>query len=236
MKENIYDPEFVRGLFNRMSGSYERTNYITSFGFSIRWRKQFLAHFESDPAKLEIIDLLTGMGETWHAVKSRFPNSNLTALDFSKEMLKNARLKDHRGFKNKIALIQEDVLQNTLPSDHYDLVICAFGLKTFDREQLRVLAEQTKRILKKGGRFSFIEVSKPGNKILNALYKFYLGRLVPLFGKILLGDPAEYRMLWKYTKRFKNASEACELFNSVGLRTTYQSYFYSCASGFYGSK
>lgn len=45
--ENIYDPEFVKGLFNRMSNSYERMNFITSFGFSIRWRRQFLKHFIS---------------------------------------------------------------------------------------------------------------------------------------------------------------------------------------------
>lgn len=41
-RKNIYDPQFVKNLFNTMSGSYERMNYITSFGFSIRWRKQFL--------------------------------------------------------------------------------------------------------------------------------------------------------------------------------------------------
>ncbi|MBD1426148.1 class I SAM-dependent methyltransferase [Sphingobacterium arenae] len=37
-----YEPAFVKKMFNRMSSSYERMNYITSFGFSIRWRRQFL--------------------------------------------------------------------------------------------------------------------------------------------------------------------------------------------------
>lgn len=35
----IYNPDFVRELFDSMSKSYERMNYITSFGFSERWRR-----------------------------------------------------------------------------------------------------------------------------------------------------------------------------------------------------
>jgi hypothetical protein len=57
-------------------------NFITSFGFSIRWRKQFLETFKQTNQKAEIIDLLTGMGETWNATKNKLPNSNLTVLDF----------------------------------------------------------------------------------------------------------------------------------------------------------
>ncbi len=33
MKE-IYDIQFVENLFDRMSGSYSKMNYITSFGFN----------------------------------------------------------------------------------------------------------------------------------------------------------------------------------------------------------
>ena len=114
MGDNIYNPEFVKGLFNRMSGSYERMNFITSFGFSIRWRKQFLNHLESTNERVEIIDLLTGMGETWVSVQHKFPNANLTALDFSTEMLKKAKKKSRDHFGNRISLLQQDVLQNDL--------------------------------------------------------------------------------------------------------------------------
>ena len=93
--------DFVRGLFNKMSNSYERMNYITSFGFSIRWRTQFLHSFQPTDKKIEIIDLLTGMGETWKAVLNRFPNANISALDFSEEMVKNAKAKNKRHFQNK---------------------------------------------------------------------------------------------------------------------------------------
>lgn len=236
MENNIYNPEYVKGLFNKMSSSYERMNFITSFGFSIRWRRQFLETFKQTKQKVEIIDLLTGMGETWNATKVKLPNSNLTVLDFSDGMLKYARQKSETKFNNEIIVLQQDILNNQLPSNYYDFVTCAFGLKTFNEEQIHILARETKRILKKDGQFSFVEVSKPNSKILKTLYGFYLGKIIPIFGRILLGNPEEYRMLWQYTNKFDNAKTATEIFTKAGLTTKFNSYFYGCATGFYGTK
>jgi len=236
MENNIYNPEYVKGLFNKMSSSYERMNFITSFGFSIRWRRQFLETFKQTQHKADIIDLLTGMGETWNATKNKLPNSTLTVLDFSDGMLKYAKQKSETKYNNEIIVLQQDILKNKLPSNHYDFVTCAFGLKTFNDEQLNVLALETKRILKSGGQFSFIEVSKPNNRVLKTLYGFYLGKIIPILGRLLLGNPEEYKMLWQYTKKFDNAKKATEIFADTGLKTEFNSYFYGCATGFYGTK
>ncbi|MES2838149.1 MAG: class I SAM-dependent methyltransferase [Bacteroidota bacterium] len=235
-ENNLYSPEYIKDLFNKMSSSYERMNYITSFGFSIRWRRKFLSSFNQTNHKAEIIDLLTGMGETWSATKNRLPNSNITVLDFSEGMLRYARQKNSVKFNNEIIILQQDILKNKLQSNHYDFVTCAFGLKTFNAEQLSVLATETKRILKVGGQFSYIEVSKPEYKILKLLYGFYLGKVIPILGKILLGNPEEYKMLWKYTNEFNNAKKATEIFSNAGLKTKFKSYFFGCATGFYGIK
>ncbi len=219
-----------------MSSSYERMNFITSFGFSIRWRRQFLKPFKPTNKNVEIIDLLTGMGENWKATKKRLPNSKLTVLDFSDGMLKYAEQKNKIKFNNKIEILRQDILDNELESNYFDFVTCSFGLKTFNKEQLEILAIETKRILKTGGQFSFIEISKPSNKILKSLYGFYLGQIIPIFGRLLLGNPEEYKMLWQYTKIFENAKEARQIFSQTGLTTSFCSYFYGCATGFYGTK
>jgi len=236
MKNNIYNPEYVKLLFNKMSSSYERMNYITSFGFSIRWRTQFLNSFNRTNKKVEIIDLLTGMGETWTSTKRKLPNSNFTVLDFSEGMLKYAKQKNEEKFNNEITVIQQDILSNNLPSNHFDFVTCAFGLKTFNPDQLVLLAKETKRILKPNGQFSFIEVSKPNNSILKLLYGFYLGQVIPILGRLLLGNPNDYKMLWEYTNKFGNAKLATDIFAKTGLESNFTSYFYGCASGFYGKK
>lgn len=89
--DNIYEPEFVKKLFNQMSSSYERMNYITSFGFSIRWRKQFIDKLGNSNEKLNVIDLLSGLGENWTLLKRNFPNSNFYALDFSENMINQSK-------------------------------------------------------------------------------------------------------------------------------------------------
>lgn len=236
MLEDIYNQEYVKVLFNRMSKSYERINYITSFGFSIRWRRQSIAHLEGSLDNIKVIDLLTGMGEIWKPVKKKFPNASLTALDFSEEMLRQASEKNKKYFENQIFVIQNNILDNDLPSDYFDIVTCSFGLKTFNDEQLHILASETKRILKKGGHLSFIEVSKPTNPILHLFYAFYISKIIPVLGWLFLGNPREYKMLWKYTSIFKNANAAGGIFKQHGLSVTFKSFFFGCASGFYGTK
>lgn len=236
MPENIYDSEFVRRLFNRMSASYERMNFITSFGFSIRWRKQFIKKIPSDNNQIQVIDLLTGMGECWDGIRNNFPNAIITALDFSDKMLARAENRNRKKFNNKILISNQNLLSNNLPSLFYDVVVCSFGLKTFSKEQLYSIASETFRILKPGGYFSFVEVSKPKNKILLALYRFYLKFIIPVFGKLFLGNPEEYKMLWLYTEKFENALSVRDIFANAGLHAKYDSYFFGCATGLSGKK
>lgn len=236
MNSDIYSAQFVKTLFNQMSKSYERMNYITSFGFSLRWRKQFITSLPTSGHNIEIIDLLTGMGESWDAIFSQYPNCHLTALDFSEEMLKYAESKNEKYYNKKINIIKSDILNNTIPDNSYDIVTCSFGLKTFNENQLRVLAAETNRILKAGGCFSFVEVSSPSNTILKGLYSFYLGSIIPILGRIFLGNPNDYKMLWQYTAAFGNCKRAVEIFKQEGLQAEYSSFFYGCASGVYGSK
>ncbi len=231
-----FQPENVRELFNRMSGTYERMNYITSFGFSLRWRRQFVEALPSSNEPIKVIDLMTGMGETWHQVRRHYPSCDFSALDFSEGMLKSAHHKNSTEFANSIHILQKDILKSDLPSDHYDVVLSAFGMKTFDAAQLKVLAQEIKRILKPGGHFSLIEVSAPRNIVLYAMYKLYLKYVIPVCGWIFLGSPAEYKMLWRYTEKFKNSVEAETIFRSAGLNVKSLNYFFGCATGIMGSK
>lgn len=230
----LYSPDRVKALFDRMSGSYERMNYITSFGFSIRWRRQFLRHVPQLSGRVVVMDLMTGMGETWAGIHDRFRDVELWGLDFSAAMLGRAELRNRKHFNGSVRLCKEDILRNHLPSAQFDVVYCAFGLKTFNTEQLRTLAKETKRILKPGGRFSFVEVSRPDNMVLGVLYRLHLKYIVPLVGSILLGGPDEYRMLWRYTKNYGNSRSAAETFAAQGLTVTLDRYFFGCATGFHG--
>lgn len=233
--KDIYEPEFVRKLFNQMSESYERMNYITSFGFSIRWREQFIQKIPETNEKIKVIDLLSGLGENWSYLIKRFPNAEFYALDFSESMVEKSAVKN-ANHKNRFTILHQDLLKHQLKSDSFDIVTCAYGLKTFNEAQLENIAQTLNLILKEGGKFSFVEVSKPKSVFLNVLYEIYLGRIIPVLGTLFLGNPQDYKMLWVYTKVFRNCEKLTEIFERNGLKVTYDSYFFGCASGVSGFK
>lgn len=234
--QNIYEPDFVKKLFNQMSGSYERMNFITSFGFSIIWRKQFLNKLQSSQENINVIDLLSGLGENWNTLNRKYPKGILYALDFSEVMISNSRTKNAKKFNNRFKIRQEDLLNNQLSTNHFDYVSCAFGLKTFNKEQLNIFGETLNRILKQNGEFSFIEISVPNNPVLKFFFGFYLGKIIPVLGKFFLGNPSDYKMLWTYTSQFKNCKEVQSIFEKNNLEVKYHSYFIGCATGVSGKK
>lgn len=233
---DIYEPEYVKKLFNRMSNSYERMNFITSFGFSILWRKQFIKSLGTSNSEIKVLDLLSGLGENWSILLERFPNADFYALDFSEEMCKVSNKKNSTKFENKFKIHNKDVLKDELPKNYYDIITCAFGLKTFNENQIEELAQKTSKILKVNGKFSFIEISKPNNNILLLFYGFYLKRCIPFLGKVFLGNPSDYKMLWTYTDKFGNSKVVKEIFEKYNLEVKYEQYFFGCATGISGKK
>lgn len=234
--EDIYSAGFVRALFNEMSGSYERVNFITSFGFSERWRKACLSRAASAEGH-SALDLMTGMGESWpYLLPALGASGTLHAVDFSPGMLEHARARSEEFSGYKVHIKEEDALATSVGEGSVDRVYSLFGLKTLNGDQTRRLAQEIRRVLKPSGEFSLIEVSVPGNPMLRFFYMFYLKVGIPILGRLFLGNPDNYRMLGIYTERFGNSLAAVEAFREAGLDAHYHEYFFGCATGISGTK
>lgn len=109
-------------------------------------------------------------------------------------------------------------------------------MKTFNAKQLNDLALEINRILKEGGEFSFIDVSVPRNKLLQFFYMFYLKQVIPILGRLFLGNPSTYKMLGIYTEKFQNSKEVHSIFSAHFEHVEYYEYFFGCASGIVGRK
>ncbi|TYB76718.1 methyltransferase domain-containing protein [Bizionia saleffrena] len=233
---DIYEPKFVEKLFDKMSTSYSKMNYLTSFGFSERWRKQCVEEINIEKGKTTV-DLMTGMGECWkHILKNSDNTSKLIAIDFSTEMINRARKKKRKYKGYNIDILKENIFENSIPNNSADYVISGFGLKTFNNKQLEKLAIEINRILKPGGKFSLIDVSVPNRTLLNPFYMFYLKKMVPVFGKLFLGNPETYKMLGVYTEAFKNSGAVYNIFRNLKFEVENVDYFYGCATGIKGYK
>lgn len=233
---DIYNPTFVRDLFNEMSRTYGITNYISSFGFCKRWRDQCVAQVALQPGMI-VCDLMTGMGECWPPISTALQaRGQLFALDFSHEMCRRAQTNRARLSPLPITVLEANVLTSSIADSSIDAVISTFGLKTFNDEQKVVLAQEIARILKPNGVFSMLEISVPSHRVLQIPYMFYLKRVIPIIGKLLLGNPDNYRMLGIYTQQFHSCCTMTSMLGAAGLCASEHSFFFGCASGVCGYK
>jgi len=219
-----------------MSSTYGLTNYISSFGFTERWRKVCIDKIDKTSNSEVIYDLMSGMGELWPTIKrSKLNFSKINAVDISQNMNSIAS-KNKKKVDGRANILQQDVLNNKIEPNAADLIVSSFGLKTFNSEQHSKLASELSRILKPGGSYSFVEISVPSNRILQFFYMIYLKWIIPLIGLLFQGNSKDYKMLGIYTSKFGN----CEGFHKEllknGLDSNYQKLFFGCATITWGKK
>jgi ubiquinone/menaquinone biosynthesis C-methylase UbiE len=235
---DIYDPQFVKAVFDRCSDRYITFSLICSFGFTERWRKQCVAAMPAPGAGgARGYDLMAGTGEVWPHLLKRFDDiGSITAVDISSCMHRRAMERLHAHRSHRIEFIEDDVLASDLPSESADFVISTFGLKTFNPEQHARLAALIARVLKPGGVFSMIEASDPKGWWLRPLYLLHLKVVLPLVERILLRGAQDFAMIGTYSTNFGSAAEIAATLRSHGLEVEFSKYFFGCATGVFGRK
>ncbi|THD69705.1 methyltransferase domain-containing protein [Robertkochia marina] len=236
MEENIYQDHFVAKLFDRMSPSYEFMNSLTSLGFYPFWRQQAIEIISIGKGK-KVTDLLTGPGESWKHILPRIgTEGELTALDFSTSMIQLAEKRKERYPEYNIKLHCENVFNSGIKDNSQDVVICCYGLKTFEHAQLEQLALEILRILKPGGSFSLVEVAMPETQWLKNCYRFYLGKVIPFLSKFLAENPETYNYLETYSNNFEGFDLMLAHLEKHGGNPSMHKRFFGCAKGITGVK
>ncbi len=235
---DIYDPNFVKGVFDRCSERYIAVSYICSFGFTERWRKQCVANMPIPGASAPAgYDLMAGTGEVWPHLLKRLPaTASITAVDISTGMHKRAIDRLHKHRAHKIDFIEDDVLVSKLPQNSADFVISTFGIKTFTARQHAQLAKLVASILKPGGVFSIVEASDPKGWPLRPVYLFHLKVLLPLVERFLMRGAQDFAMLGTYSTNFGDARAFGDMLAANGLDVQFKKYFFGCATGIIGQK
>ena len=235
---SIYDPEFVKGVFDRCSGKYIAFSYVCSLGFTERWRRQCVALLGLTPSKGAVgWDLMAGTGEVWPHLLKHYPEiASIAAVDMSSGMHARAMDRLHRHRAHKIDFLEGNVLESALPQGAADFIISTFGLKTFNAQQQERLADLIARSLKPGGRFALIEASDPKGWWLRPLYLFYLKGVLPWVERLFLRGAQDFMMIGIYSTNFGNASAFGKMLQARGLDVTYTEFFFGCATAVSGSR
>jgi ubiquinone/menaquinone biosynthesis C-methylase UbiE len=236
MPEAIYEAAFQQALFDEMQSSYERVSNITSFGFNLRWRRQLVGLLDLRP-EMQVADLMAGGGETWKYILPRIgAEGRLKAVDFSCQMVQEACRRQRHLRASTITILSENVLSTSIPSGSVDRIVCVYGVKTLAPCQHQDFVCEIKRILKPDGVFGLVEVSAPPFVLLKVFYLFYLSKVVPIVGKLLLGNPHNYRLLGTYVSAFGDCHTLERVFCEQDFEVCYHHFFWGCASALVGRK
>ena len=141
-----------------------------------------------------ILDLATGTGDLAIMLARKCPQSAVTGIDLSEQMLAIGRQKvSQAGLEQRITLMQGDAENLPAEDNSFDAVTVAFGVRNFE-DIARGVAE-IHRILHPGGIVCVLELGMPRNKIFGTLYRFYFHRILPAVGRMLSHDKSAYTYL-----------------------------------------
>ncbi|MGB0901397.1 class I SAM-dependent methyltransferase [Halocynthiibacter sp.] len=238
MSNDIYDPAYVKQVFDNCGRAYRTWSAFASLGFIWRWRRKCVRDLpKTDLTGAQGVDLMAGTGELWpHLLRAHPGIAKITAIDISHTMHLEAVERLHKSRSEKIAHLEINALESNLPEEAADFVVSSFGLKTFNPAQQKILAYEIARILKPGAPFALIEASDPKGWILRPLFRFYMDRVLPLIERFFMKGAQDFAMVGIYSRDFGDSRHFADCLCEAGLDVTMTRDFFGCATGVAGRK
>ncbi|OPY83004.1 MAG: Demethylmenaquinone methyltransferase [Syntrophus sp. PtaU1.Bin005] len=184
----------VQDIFATVTGKYDFLNHLLSFRRDVAWRR-FAARKMHFPRTRRYLDVATGTADLALEVASRYPDVEVTGVDFVLEMLGKAVMKTARRkeCRNRVSFVQGDALALPFADRSFDVVGIAFGIRNIP-DRPGALREFS-RVLIEGGQVAILEMQLPQQKVLQLLCSFYLRRILPRMARCFTRNPAAYLYL-----------------------------------------
>jgi demethylmenaquinone methyltransferase / 2-methoxy-6-polyprenyl-1,4-benzoquinol methylase len=204
-------------MFGRIAGRYDFLNHLLSLGIDHYWRWRTV-RLVSPHGTLPILDVCTGTGDLALAYdRAAGRKTPIFGADFCHPMLEIARQKAARtGSDGRVNFIEADAQNLPLPSDAFQIVSVAFGLRNV-ADTDRGLAELT-RVCAPGGQVAVLEFTTPTWQPFKAIYGWYFRNVLPRIGKFFArGSEDAYEYLPTSVGEFPQGEALAERMRAAGL-------------------
>jgi len=203
----------VAGVFSSVAARYDLMNDLMSAGLHRLW-KAFAVTLAGVREGERVLDVAAGSGDLALDFARRAGASGEVWLtDVNRAMLERGRdrLLD-RG--RLLPAVQCDAERLPFPSDYFDCVSVAFGLRNMTHKDA-ALAEM-RRVLKPGGRLLVLEFSRVWPPLAK-VYDWYSFNVLPWLGKTVAGDEAAYRYLAESIRVHPDQATLAGMLKGAGL-------------------
>ncbi|MDQ7780010.1 MAG: ubiquinone/menaquinone biosynthesis methyltransferase [Planctomycetota bacterium] len=206
----------LQQLFAEVPKTYERLNHILTLGLDVGWRKR-AARIAARGGGNRWLDVCSGTGEMAVLLARHAPgNTELHAVDFSPEMLAEAKKKPEA---KRITFHVADV--KTLPFEDrsFDLVTISFATRNLNtsRDALVKAFAEFHRVLRSGGRFVNLETSQPTCVRMRRCFHAFVRLFVEPIGGRVSGSRRAYAYLARTIPRFYGAEELADIMRDAGF-------------------
>ena len=213
MQQNLQQNKgLVESVFNSVFDKYDLMNDLMSFGIHRLWKKE-LIYMMNPSNKQKLIDVGSGTGDIAKLYsEATNNNSEILCIDPNIKMFKEGKkkLQKYKNIKWKLGSAEKLMINNNL----FDFYTISFGLR--NTKNLNKSIAEAYRVLKKGGRFLCLEFSKIENSNLDFFYKKY-SKIIPLLGKLVVGDREPYEYLLKSINEFTNQHKILKIMKKNGF-------------------
>ncbi|MGP1559131.1 MAG: bifunctional demethylmenaquinone methyltransferase/2-methoxy-6-polyprenyl-1,4-benzoquinol methylase UbiE [Prevotella intermedia] len=208
----------VEEMFDNIAPTYDTLNHRLSWNIDKSWRKKAIKQLSPFKPKT-ILDIATGTGDfAILSAKMLLPDT-LIGVDISEGMMEIGRQKvKNEGLEGIISFQKEDCLNLTFPSDTFEAVTAAFGIRNF-QDLERGLVEMY-RVLKKGGHLCIIELTTPISFPMKQLFKVYSKVVLPFYGRLISKDSSAYDYLNKTIAAFPQGETMMKILQKAGFTKT----------------
>ena len=203
----------VRGVFDSVASKYDVMNDLMSMGLHRAWKAYTLAVANLRQGD-QVLDIAGGTGDLARAFAGKVGATGMVLhTDINEAMLRQGRdrLLD-QGLVLPTLICDAETLP--FPSDRFDLVSVAFGLRNMTHKD-KALAEMN-RVLKPGGRLLVLEFSKVAAPLAKA-YDWYSFNVLPRIGQLVAGDGDSYRYLAESIRMHPGQAELKAMMQTAGF-------------------
>ena len=208
----------VEEMFDNIAPTYDTLNHRLSWNIDKSWRKKAIKQLSPFNPKT-ILDIATGTGDfAILSAKMLLPDT-LIGADISEGMMEIGRQKvRNEGLEGIISFQKEDCLNLTFPSDTFEAVTAAFGIRNF--QDLEKGLVEMYRVLKKGGHLCIIELTTPISFPMKQLFKVYSKVILPFYGRLISKDSSAYDYLNKTIAAFPQGETMMKILQKAGFAKT----------------
>ena len=211
---------FVSQLFNDIAYKYDLLNNLMSFGTHKRWKEETIKlALNKIKNPQEALDLCSGTGDLAIILNKLTPETNITCIDSSQNMLKIAESKINNLNLNKIKTLLSDIENLSYKPKSIDLITIGFGLRNTSNKEKCL--EIIFHLLKDRGVFACIDLGHPQNKLWKTIYSSYFFKVIPKLGQMFAHNESAYLYLTDSLNTWYKQEELKDLILKTGFRECY---------------